>query len=371
MPIPTQRNPEATRQALCTWLAGKLDGADELEISELSAPAATGFSNETILFDARWVQGGEKREEEFVLRVKPSGYTVFLESEFEAQYEVMKTLYERSDVRVPKIWWYETDPTALGADFYAMSRIHGRTPADTPPYHVSGWVADLSAAERETLWWSGLDNMAKVHRVDWRGLGFGTLFDRPARGALGLDQQLAYYEEYFDWAQAGRSVPIAEATRDWIRANRPTTTDLGLVWGDSRVGNMIFNDRNECAAVLDWEMATIGPAEQDLGWWLFLDSHHSQGTGVPRLDGFPTHEESEARYAELLGRPLEDMHFWKVYAGYRFAVVMMRITAMTEEMGLVPPGQSAALAQNNGVTRVLASLLDLPSPGEVPVPGSY
>jgi aminoglycoside phosphotransferase (APT) family kinase protein len=371
MAIPTGRDQELTRIALREWLAGKLPTAQELDISELSSPAATGFSNETILFDARWIEDGAKREEEFVLRVKPTGYTVFLESEFEAQYAVMKALDESSDVVVPRIWWYETDPAALGADFYAMSRVHGRTPPDTPPYHAGGWVAETAAADRETLWWSGIDNMSRVHRVDWRALGFDTLFDRPARGALGLDQQLAYYEEYFDWAQAGRSVPIAEATRDWVRANRPATTDLGLVWGDSRVGNMIFDDRFECAAVLDWEMATIGPAEEDLGWWLFLDSHHSQGTGVPRLEGFPTHEETEAHYAELLGRPMQDMHFWKVFAGYRFAVVMMRITAMTEEMGMVPAGQSEALAQNNGVTRVLASLLDLPSPGEPVVRGGY
>jgi aminoglycoside phosphotransferase (APT) family kinase protein len=371
MPIPTSRDPEATRLKLRGWLAGKLPDAQDLDISELSGPAATGFSNETILFDAHWVQAGEKHEEEFVLRVKPTGYTVFLESEFEAQYEVMKTLHERSDVIVPKIWWYETDPGPLGADFYAMSRVHGRTPPDTPPYHAGGWVAEIDPAEREVMWWSGVENMSRIHQVDWRSLGFDALFDRPARGALGLDQQLAYYEEYFDWAQAGRSVPVAEQTREWIRANRPAETPLGLVWGDSRAGNMIFDDRHRCAAILDWEMATIGPPEEDLGWWLFLDTFHSQGTGVPRLEGFPSHEETEARYAELLGRPLQDMHFWKVFAGYRFAVVMMRITAMTEEMGLVPPGQSAAAAQNNGVTRVLASLLDLPSPGEPGEPGSY
>jgi aminoglycoside phosphotransferase (APT) family kinase protein len=134
---------------------------------------------------------------------------------------------------------------------------------------------------------------------------------------------------------------------------------------------MIFNDEFECAAVLDWEMTTVGPAEEDLGWWLFLDTHHSQGTGVPRLKGFPTHGETEAQYAQLLGRPLRDMPFWKVFAGYRFAVVMMRLTAMTEVMGMVPAGQSERLAQNNAVTRVLAALLELPSPGEPAAPGSY
>ena len=53
---------------------------------------------------------GQRKQEEFVLRVKPTGYTVFLESEFEAQYQVMKTLDTSSDVTVPKFWWYETDP---------------------------------------------------------------------------------------------------------------------------------------------------------------------------------------------------------------------------------------------------------------------
>ena len=99
---------------------------------------------------------------------------------------------------------------------------------------------------------------------------------------------------------------------------------------------MIFDDRNECAAVLDWEMTTIGPPEEDLGWWLFLDTFHSQGTAVPRLPGFPTHEETEARYART-ARPAH----WRTCIsgrsspGYRFAVVMMRITGLTEEMGLV------------------------------------
>lgn len=371
MPIPTKRDPEATRVALRTWLAGKFPDAENLDITELSAPAATGFSNETILFGAHWTENGEKRSEEFVLRVKPSGYIVFLESEFEAQYEVMKTLSERSDVTVPKIWWYETDPTPLGADFYAMSRVHGQTPPDTPPYHVSGWVADLSLEDRAKFWWSGIENMARIHKVDYQALGFDKLFDRPARGALGMEQQLAYYDEYFEWAQAGRDIPIATQTRDWIKANQPEAVELGLVWGDSRVGNMIFDDNYECAAVLDWEMATIGPAEQDLGWWLFLDLHHSDGTGVPRLPGFPTHEETEARYAELLGRPLSDMHYWKVFAGYRFAVVMMRITAMTQELGFTTPEQAEELARNNGVTRVLAQLLDLPVPGSVASPGGY
>jgi hypothetical protein len=78
----------------------------------------------------------------------------------------------------------------------------------------------------------------------------------------------------------------------------------------------------------------------------------------------------QSRYAELLGRPLRDMHFWSVFAGYRFSVVMMRLSTLVTSMG-VPEENTLEMARNNGVTRVLASLLDLPSPGEAPDPGSY
>ena len=64
---------------------------------------------------------------------------------------------------------------------------------------------------------------------------------------------------------------------------------------------MIFDD-HRCVAVLDWEMVTLGPWEQDLAWWLFLDRHHSEGLGVPRLEGFPSHRDTVAHYERLMGR---------------------------------------------------------------------
>ena len=88
MPIFEQRDQEQARRSLSTWLARQLPGAADVLVSELGGPAATGYSNETILLDASWREGGEEHHEGFAVRVKPSSHTVFLESEFETQYPV-------------------------------------------------------------------------------------------------------------------------------------------------------------------------------------------------------------------------------------------------------------------------------------------
>jgi aminoglycoside phosphotransferase (APT) family kinase protein len=239
-----------------------------------------------------------------------------------------------------------------------MEKIDGRIPEDNPPYHTDGWVTEIAPDDRETMWWSGIDQMARVHHVDWQALGLDFL-DDAKRGHPGIEQQLAYYGEYLGWAAEGRPQPVTEAALEWLRANRPRPDGpTGLCWGDSRIGNMIF-DNNHCVAVLDWEMVTLGPWEQDLAWWLFLDRHHSEGLGVPRLAGFPSHEETVARYELLMGRSAEHLDYYEVFAGFRFAVVMIRVIAMAVAFELLPPDTD--MGTNNIVTTLLGRQLGLPS----------
>ena len=81
-----------------------------------------------------------------------------------------------------------------------------------------------------------------------------------------------------------------------------------LLWGDARIGNIIF-DGTRPAAVLDWEMVTLGSPEMDLAWSIFLDRHHSEGMGLPRLEGFPSYEETVERYEALTGFEVQDLHY--------------------------------------------------------------
>jgi len=337
--------------ALAPWLAARL-GVGDLVLSEIDAPAVTGFSNETLLFDAMWTEAGRGCKQGYAVRVRPGAYTIFLESAFETQYRVLRALSEHTDVPVPPTLWYEEDDSVLGAPFFVMERVAGRVPGDAPSYHVEGWVAEETGpAEREVMWWSAVDAMAGVHNLDWCALGLDTLW-RGERGATGLAQQLTYYREYLAWARKDwPHAPLADEALAWLEAHIPPGPEpTALCWGDSRLGNVIF-DRGRAAAVLDWEMVALGDPQQDLAWFLFLDRHHSEGHGVARLAGFPSHDATVARWEELTGRRADQLAFYTVWAGFRFAVVMMRVIAMCIEFELMPPDTDYGV--NNIVTRLL------------------
>lgn len=349
MSMPAPRDPVETSRILATWLSRQRPGMGEVVVDGLQTPQSNGFSNDTFLFEAEWRgdHGAERRG--LVARLEPHGYNVFPEYDLPAQAHIMNILRAEGSVPVPEVLWLENDPAVLGVPFYVMERIDGRIPTDSPPYHTGGWVAEIEPRERERLWWSGLETMASIHRLDWRRLGLDFVA-RPQLGAAGMAQQLAYCERYFAWAARGKPQPIAEAAFAWIRRNLPQEEHLAFCWGDARIGNMIFRD-GRCVAVLDWEMATIGDPEMDLAWWLFLDRHHSEALGVPRLEGFPSVEATVARYEELLQRRMRHLRFYEIFAAFRFAIIMMRIAQMLAVYGLLPADSD--METNNTVTQLL------------------
>jgi aminoglycoside phosphotransferase (APT) family kinase protein len=330
MPTPWQRDLESDRRKLHDWLATRLPDADALRVSELEAPQSSGFSNETLLFDLEIEARGRTRREPLVVRIQPTGYQVFPEYDLALQYRTMETL-AATEVPVPRMFWLEEDPGILGAPFYVMGQVRGRVPTDNPPYHAGGWLTESTPAERAAIWWGGFQCMAKIHRLDWRALGFAAL-DKPELGDTPLDQQLAYYAKYLEWAARGREQPTAEAAFGWLRKNRPEGETVALSWGDARIGNIIF-DGTRPAAVLDWEMVTLGSPEQDVAWQVFLDRHHSEGIGAARLAGFPSYEETTARYEEWSGHRIRHLHYYQVFAGFRFAVIMIRLAQQMVHYG--------------------------------------
>ncbi|MFD0856369.1 phosphotransferase, partial [Actinomadura adrarensis] len=139
------------------------------------------------------------------------------------------------------------------------------------------------------------------------------------------------------------------------RANRPEEPDPPvMLWGDSRIGNIIFRDGRP-RAVLDWEMAVLGAPEEDLAWFMFIDKHHSQGMEVPRLAGFPSYEATVARYEELLGRPMRNLEYYEILSGFKFAVIMARIGQAMIDFDWID--QVNTFPSDNNCTRLLATLL--------------
>ncbi len=361
MPETTQRDPETTRSAICRWLAARLDGAGEVSIGSLQAPPSNGFSSETILFDASWDgPDGPVRGRRLVARVAPSGHTVFLEPDFVGQCRVLEVLASATDVPVPRVVGTEEDPAYLGAPFLVMEHVDGLVPTDNPPYAMGGWLVEATPEQQARLWWSGLEAMAAVHTLDWRGLGLG-LVTEARSGRPGLEHQLAYYDDFLRWAGGEKANPVVDAAAAWLADNRPPEDGpLALLWGDSRIGNMIFDDFR-CAAVLDWEMTALGQPEADLGWWLYFDRQFTEALGLPRPAGFPGREETIAGYGRLVGRDLRHLDYYEVFAGYRFAVILVRLASLLQESDILPI--DSTFATDNLATQLLATMLGLPAPG--------
>lgn len=343
MPVPQQRDPDLTRKRLTGWLADRLPRATDLRLT-VKLPEGLGFSHESLLVDAAWVQDGTPRSRRLVVRVAPTHYRVMPLSELAAEYRVVEAL-AATDVPVPAVYGYEADPGLLGAPFYAMARVDGWVPPDLPSYHRSGPVHDLAPADRAAVWWSGVDALHRVHRLDPVALGLDGLRDSAA-GPYGLSGQLDFYEDRLDHFAGPGSGVARDALRTLRGALPPERARPQLVWGDARLGNLLFSG-TAVAAVLDWEMAFLGPGEADLGWYLYFDRHLSEGVGAPRLAGLPGRAETVQRYEALSGRRLGDgIDWYELFAGFRFALIANRVGRLIVEHGLVASEADVPLARN-------------------------
>ncbi len=359
MPIPQARDVDVTRTQLAAWLRRKLPHASEVAVGEIGLPSGSGFSNETLLIDAAWREEGAPVAARLVARVKPTAYAIFPEYDLQRQYRTMELLAP-TYVPVPRMRWYEDDASVLGQPFYVMDRVDGVIPSDHPPFTTGGWLFDAAPAEQAELAHSALAVLGELHRLDWRALGFSFLA-RPEYGSTPFRQQLGYYTMMLRWAASGRAMPVVDATLGWLETHCPSDEPPpSLTWGDARIGNMIFRDFRP-VAVLDWEMATLGPGEVDLAWWLVLDRYHAEGVGAAPLPGFPSRDRVVAQWEDAVGRRARHLFYYEVWGAFRFALVLIRIADQMTEYGVMPEG--SGFERNNPATQMLAQMLDLPPPG--------
>jgi aminoglycoside phosphotransferase (APT) family kinase protein len=327
-------------------------------ITKWDAPEGAGHSNETILVEALTAK---KQPLSLVVRVQASLPAVFQHYDLELQCACMRTIAEHSDVPVPKVRWLESETSVFGRPFYVMDRIDGLVPTDRLPYTLSGWLFEATAEQQKGLFDASIDVLAALHAIDWRKARLDFL-DRPEHGPIGLRQQLAWWTSFAKWVSAGRPQPTIDGAITWLLDHVPVPTGPTVLnWGDARLSNLMYCDFRPIA-VLDWEMAMLGPAEVDVAYFLFFQKFFSQGLGVPDLPGFPDRDGAIAAYERRAGRKLDDLLFYEVFACWRNATVMLRIADLYEARGMLSPGSGAG--QNNIATRMLADMIGLPSPGE-------
>ena len=350
MAVSKERDPDATRAALAAWL-GRQTGAADVEVGPVEIPGLSGFSNETLLFDATWDEGAGPVRHPLVIRVEPSGHSVFPSTEFDTQVRVMQALRAEGSVPVPEVLWFEQDTDVLGDRFVTMRRVDGRVPPDAPSYYQEGWFPELSPQQRGRIWESGLDTMGAIHRLDREAVGLAEIAPRTPHEQLELDHA------YRTFAAGDHPYEVVDEAFAILEADVPPPCDApALCWGDSRIGNMIFADDGSVAAVLDWEMVTAGDPVQDLAWYLLLDRHHHEAYELPRLDGLLDRDGSIARWEKASGRSAEHLDWYELLGATRWACIMTRVMHLLDQSGVFPGAIEGAYDQT--ASQQLRRMLD-------------
>jgi aminoglycoside phosphotransferase (APT) family kinase protein len=344
--------------ALETWLARTLPHLEEVRIAAVAVPAHAGQSAQTVFIQAHGVQGGAQQALDLVLRRQLQGMDLFLNSDLRWQCDVLKAMARQHGVRVPQVLGIEMDSSILGGPFYVTTRIAGRVVPQSPNYNQTGWLTELTAGQRCLVWTNNVKALARVHAADWRD-GF-EFMSGSTDGTPGLEQYLQDVERWLTWAANGREQPVAAAAMQWLRRNQPTRAPVQVIWGDAIPANTLFADDLSVAALLDWEMAALGPGEIDLAWFLLFDDFFSKGMSVPRLAGLPDREQIIAAYEAEAGRSVTNIDYYEVLAMLRLAIIIVR--GCDRQIALGNIGSHSKALTHNPITAMLAHRLGLQVP---------
>jgi aminoglycoside phosphotransferase (APT) family kinase protein len=340
------------------WLNSHVSGWRNVKIQPLNVTLGSGFSADIFFVDATYESNGAQCRQSLVVRRQPQNLEVVLGSSLSLQGNMMAALSERGDIPVPPWIGMELNPAVLGMPFLIMGKVEGQAAPMHPNYNLGGFVHDMPPRKRFDTWKNGIEAFAKLSRLDWRE-GFDFLA-RPDWGAPGLDQYVGHVAAWHKGASKGRPLLYADAALDFVLRNKPAHTSVNVLWGDPTPSNVMFAPDGRVNALIDWELASLGPSELDLAWWLYFDDLFSSRFGAARLKGLPTRDESIAIWESATGRKAANLEYYDVVVGLRMALVVVGTFDREVARGRVKPDNASLNA--NFMTLYLASKLGMPPP---------
>lgn len=292
------------------WMDGKGLGSGPL--TGLT-PLAGGTQNLLLRF--------EREGRSYVLRRPPEHKRRNSDETMRREARVLAAL-GGSEVPHPGLIAAEPAVEVLGAAFFLMEPIDGFTPTSgLPEYHAG------DPAVRRAMGFSLADAVAALGRVDHEAVGLADL-GRPdgylERQVPRWRAQLESYSQLGgDWRP---DIPHLDRVGEWLEANRPATFTPGLIHGDYHLGNVMYrHDSPDLAAVVDWELATVGDPLVDLGLVVAFwpeEGEPPAAVSVTPWEGFPTVDEMVARYAVGSDRDLSAVGWYGVLACYKTGIIL-------------------------------------------------
>jgi aminoglycoside phosphotransferase (APT) family kinase protein len=331
---------ETTRR-FAHWLSERVG---DVEVAGAATPkTGGGWSNETVIVEL--VRGGP-----VVVRLQPKGPAMFQTYELGREYQVLKTLSALDRPKVPRPIAIDPNGSVAGRPLFVMSHVAGRIPSDDrPSFAEAGWLFEASLDDQRTFYIGLLAAIADVHAVDWQPALSGLV--RAAGNPL--QAEVHWLRQLHLWgAGADRHPTIERGFHRALRTMPPAPPPSCLLWGDARPANVV-EAAFRPAALLDWELAGIGPAELDIAWFLEMNRMRTVGADVPPLPGFLSDDETVACYQRLSGRTLADLAWYRRYAALRMAVLMERHLRVAIARGALRQGHRL-LKDNVALRRIEA-----------------
>src|ERR1700761_6364428 len=259
---------------------------------------------------------------EWALRRPPLGKTLSSAHDMAREFKVVNAL-GGTPVPVPPAAGLCEDEAVNGAPFYVMEFVRGP---------VLRGVAEAEASfpdegDRREIGMRVADTLAAIHAVDPDAVGLGDL----GRKEDYVARQLRRW--YGQWEKSKtRELPAIDRVHERLSARIPAQEGASIVHGDYRLDNMILADSGEVAAVVDWELCTLGDPLADVGtlmayWPERGDGGLSLGMPANLAPGFPTRDELTARYAEASGRDLSELDFFVALGYWKLAIILEGVYA--------------------------------------------
>jgi aminoglycoside phosphotransferase (APT) family kinase protein len=238
----------------------------------------------------------------------------------------MQLMHQQRIVPVAEPLWFEAEPTLLGAPFFVMQRIYGRVAVSMPPYVESGWVVEATPEQRHKMSCNGVRKLAAIQRLPQASAAF---LKGPAGAESGLTQEWDKFKRFAAWVSQDRRWPPLEKAMAHLERTWPKNQPAGIVWGDARIGNMMFDDNFEVVAVTDWEQPSLGGALHDLAWWLEMAGMREwTANGGTTLPGFLTRDEVIRIWQQETGLPVDDLDWYIDFTRFKVACLGIRTAAL-------------------------------------------